>query len=496
VNKNELPDNIEALKQLLLEKENLIRSLKDEILILRRKKFAPSSEQLKNDPQLRLFNEFEEVVPEKDSDIETESISYDRKKGRGKRVPITDDLPRVDDVIDIPESEKEGMKLIGEEISEELVIEPAKIYVRRIKKLKYATIGKSSNKKIVTAKDHNKLIPKSIASSSLIAYIIVSKFVDSLPLYRQEKIFKRICADIKRASMARWLITVSEKLMPLYNLLQETALERNYMKMDETTTQVLKEENKKATSKSYMWVRYSQGEGQPIVLYDYAPTRSGAVPLELLEGFRGVLQVDGYDGYSKACEQLKLTRAGCWDHARRKFFDASKTSGGKGPSKKVLVWIKKLYKIEERIKNFDLEQKLEIRQKESKVILEEFKAWLDEQRAKTSPKSVLGKAINYSYNEWKYLTVYVNHPEVDISNCEIENAIRPFAVGRKNWLFSASVDGANASAMFYSLVETAKANDLEPFDYINRMLDKLATAKTVEDYQNLLPLRGQFLAQA
>jgi hypothetical protein len=293
--------------------------------------------------------------------------------------------------------------------------------------------------------------------------------------------------------MARWLIKVSDQLVPLYNLLQGKLLSKTYLQMDETTVQVLKEDGKKATSKSYMWVRHAPGE-QPILLFDYAPRRSGSIPMELLEGFKGYLQVDGYDGYSSACEQYKLDRLGCWDHCRRKFFEASKTSNGKGIGKKGIDRIKKLYKIEDKIRHFLPEEKKKIRQEKSLPILEEFKNWIDELQGKITPKSRAGKAIRYACNEWKYLVRYVEEGSLNISNAWVENAIRPFCVGRKNWLFSASVNGAKASAMYYSLIETAKMNGLDPFDYLNRMLDKLPHAETVDDFERLLPLKGQFLA--
>jgi len=486
VSTEKLPNDIEALKKIILEKEQLISQLKDNLLLLQRKKFAPTSEQYKNEAQLLLFNEIEDIVattPDEDEEIEVPA----HKRKRGKRKPIPQELERREETFDLSEEEKVGMKYIGDEISEKLEIEPAKIYVKVIIKKKYAPLSGSGEFKIAAAP--KELLPKSIAGSSLIAYIITSKYVDALPLYRQEKIFERISGELNRQTMARWLIKVSEQLVPLYNLMQDICLEKNFIKMDETRVQVLKEKGKKATSKSYMWVRYSTGE-YPIVLYDYSPTRSGQVPIELLEGFKGILQVDGYDGYQAACSEYNLIRAGCWDHARRKFFDASKTSNGKGVGKRVLDILKRLYKVEERIKELPLDEKYAARQAKCKPILDELRKIIDEVRTKITPTSVAGKAINYTFNEWKYLTVFLDHPEVDISNEKIENSIRPFAVGRKNWLFSDSVDGAKASAMFYSIIETAKANGMEPFDYLSRMLNKLPQAETIEDYQRLLPFKG------
>jgi transposase len=496
----DLPNDIHKLKKLFVEsikskdneiksKETEISDLKDTILLLQRKTFGPSSEQSKD--QLMLFDELEDIIEAEESSDEKETITYERK--RGKRKPFPESLPRVDVIIDLPEEEKEGMKCIGEEVSEKLEITPAKVFVRRTIRKKYAPID-GDQKTIKIAPVPLELLPKSMASASLVAYIVTAKYCDALPLYRQEKIFERISAEIARQSMARWLIKVSEQLIPLYNLLQEKLLSSSYIQMDETTVQVLKEDGKKATSKSYMWVRHAPGES-PILLFDYAPTRSGSVPIDLLESFSGYLQADGYDGYARACREYGLSRIGCWDHARRKFFEASKTSNGKGVGKKGIDKIKKLYKIEEKIRHVSPEERKKVREEKSVPILLEFKSWIDKLRSQITPDSRAGKAINYAFNEWSYLVRYVEDGRLNISNAWVENAIRPFCIGRKNWLFSTSVDGAKASAMYYSLIETAKMNGLDPFDYLNKMLDKLPHAQTVDDFERLLPLKGQFLAK-
>lgn len=480
----ELPNDIEELKKLLLKKEAEITHLKDTILLLQYRKFGPQSEKSKE--QLPLFNELETTDLESTSedDSEVQEVTYERK--RGKRRPLPEDLPRVEEVIDLPEEEKVGMKLIGEDVSEKLEITPAKVFIRRTVRKKYASI---ENDKVATAPSPKELLPKTMASASLVAYIATAKYCDALPLYRQESIFKRADVDITRQTMARWLIKVSEQLVPLYNLLQEKLLESSYLQMDETRVQVLNEKNKKSTSQSYMWVRHRPGE-QPIVLYDYDPSRSSVVPERLLEGFRGYLQVDGYVGYEKVCNALEVKRVGCWDHARRKFNDALKTSSGKGVGKKAIDRIKVLYKIEKEIRHFSREEKKRVREEKSLPRLQEFKQWLDGEREKVMPKSVAGKAVNYAYNEWDNLVRYVEDGSLNISNAWVENAIRPFCLGRKNWLFSASSNGAEASAMFYSLIETAKLNLIDPFDYLNKMLESLPHAETLEDFEKLLPLRG------
>lgn len=511
MSENELPDDVYRLKQMVLDLQRTVLShekrhatdtaqithLQDLVNLLQKKKYAPQSEIVSSE-QLGLFNEVEDLIhtpPAEDDEVDEEeddSASSDKKVKKKRRPRLPENLPREEVTIDLDAKDKicphDGSTLekIGEEVSEKLEIVPAKVFVRRTIRHKYACPCCDEGMK--TASAPVSLLPKTMASASLIAFIIISKFVDGVPFYRQEALFKRIGALLNRGTMARWLIEVAEKLMPLYNLLQDHLLSRDYLQMDETIVQVLKEDGKKATSKSYMWVRYAAGIN-PIVLYDYAPTRSGQVPIELLEGFKGYLQVDGYDGYSQVCEKNKLTRLGCMDHARRKFMDAFKTSGSKDIGKRGLTYFKLLYKIEEDIEGRSPEEKYRIRQEKSKSILAEMKEWVDEKKAKVPPQSVGGKALSYFGNEYPYLVGYLEDGKLNISNCGVENKIRPFAIGRKNWLFSDSVDGAKASAMFYSLIETCKANGDNPFDWLMKVLEKLPYAETVEDFESLLPFQ-------
>jgi transposase len=486
---------IQTKDQKIKTRDQKIQLLEDKINILQRNNYAPKSEKVSPN-QLGLFNEAEELTLDKIDDDKFEDkeiITYERNKKRKPRIP--ESLPREEIIIDLPEDKKfcpvDGtpLKEIGEETSEKLEFIPAKFKVLKTIRKKYAC--PHCKEGIHNAPPPPSLIPKSILTPNLMAAIIVSKYLDSLPLYRQEEIFKRYGIQIPRQTMARWVIDVSLKVIPLYNLLQETVLSSDYLQMDETTVQVLKEKGKKATTNSYMWVRYQPGNN-PIILYDYAPTRSGSVPIELLSGFKGYLQTDGYEGYSKVCLNPNLTRLGCSDHARRKFENAFKTSSGKGIGKKGLIIFQKLYKIEKRIKDLTSEQKYEIRLKESKPIWDELKSWLESLKGKITPKSVGGKAVNYTLNQFDFLTNYLKDGRLNMSNILIENHIRPFAIGRKNWLFSNSVDGAVASGMWYSLIQTAKANGLEPFDYLRKMLDKLPHAEKIEDYEKILPLKNLF----
>ena len=498
-----LGNEVELKEGIIGEKERQVKSREQEIKdcqeiirLLQRKKYAPQSE-IVSSRQLGLFNELEDIIDseKKENKDEKETITYTRRK-RKRRPRIPDCLPRIDKVIELSEDERicsndgKDLKEIGEEVSESLEIIPAQVKVIRMIRKKYAC--PACRKEVKTAPLPPSILPKSIASPSMISYIATSKYEDALPLYRQEKIFDRIGVVVPRQTMARWLIEISEQLIPIYNLLQDKLLEGDYIQMDETTVQVLKEKGKKATSKSYMWVRHLPGD-RPIVLFDYAPRRDAGVPKKLLAGFKGYLQCDGYVGYDQVCEENDLIRLGCMDHCRRKFFDAYKASGKRdGVGKRGPLFLKKLYKIEEEITGAPIEVKQRERETRSVEILNEMKEWIDDIRSKLTPNSLSGKAINYAFNEWAYLTRYTTNGFLNISNAWIENKIRPFCVGRRNWLFSDTVRGAESSALYYSLMVTSRANGLEPFDYFNKMLENLPYAQTVEDYEQLLPLQGVF----
>lgn len=489
MNEAEIQKIIEENERLKLENQGLI----DLIAQLRRKHYGTSSERVSSE-QLGMFDEaeFESLKDEEaESEEESETITvpgHERAK-RGKRTKLPESLPREIVEIDIDSkictNDGSELKYIGEEVSEKLEIVPAKVKVIRTIRKKYACPKCES---ITAAQAPLELIPKSIASSSLLAYVASAKYVDALPLYRQESIFKRIGIDLHRQTMARWMITVGEKIEPLIKLLREELLDSTYLHMDETTVQVLNEDGKKAQSKSYMWVQARSGQ-KPIILFHYAKNRSAEHPELLLEDFSGHLHIDGYDGYAPVCEKNQITRLGCWAHARRKFFDAFKSSQGNVIGKQGLVFFKKLYEIEDKIRGLSVSEKLDRRQNESLKIAIEFKEWVDEKILKTAPKSMGGSALGYIVNEWKYLLACFSSGEVELDNNFIESHIRPFTIGRKNWMFSATPEGASASANIYSLVETAKANGLEPFEYLTKVFKKLPMAQTEQDFLELLPVK-------
>jgi transposase len=485
---SDLPNDIEKLKEIILRRDEQIQGLNDLIALLRRKQFGKSSEKVPAE-QLGMFDEVESesLNPEPE---ESESISvpaHERK--RGKRLKLPENLPRVEIVIDIdnkicPE-DGEGLKCIGEEVSEKLEIIPAKVRVIKTIRKKYAC---PACELMIEAPAPLEMIPKSNASASVLAYIATGKYVDALPLYRQEAIFNRVGIDLSRQTMARWMIHIGEKITPLIALLREELLKSSYLHMDETTVQVLKEDGKKAETKSYMWVQARSGP-RPIILFHYAKNRSADHPRAVLGNYRGSLQIDGYDGYAPVIKENQITRLGCWAHTRRKFHDAFKSSSGHGVGKQGLAFIKKLYEIEDDIQGKPYDHRFFVRLTRSRPIIKEFEEWLEEQAKKLNPESLAGNAVKYSRNEWQYLVNCFCSGEFKIDNNYIESHIRPFTIGRKNWMFSVKPEGAVASANIYSLVETAKANGIDPFDYLKKVFEDLPAAKTEKDLLALIPMK-------
>ncbi len=284
------------------------------------------------------------------------------------------------------------------------------------------------------------------------------------------------------------MIKMGALVQPLINRLLEIALEQDVLHMDETPVQVLKEPGKTAQSQSYMWL-IATPSNMPLVLYHYSASRSGDTPKDLLSDFNGALMTDGYEGYNGVCVANNLTRLGCWAHARRKFIDAQRQQpkGKSGKADMALSFIQKLYGVEKACKDKSIDERYRLRQTESKVILEKLRQWLEKTKQHTPPKSTLGKAVTYLHNQWPRLVAYIEDGHWPIDNNRAENAIRPFVIGRKNWLFSTSQSGARASANLYSLIETAKANGLEPYAYLKKVFTLLPQAETLEDIDILLP---------
>lgn len=502
-----LPDDPAALKQLLAQvlssaqqlakdKDGQIEHLREQNALLIQRLFGRKSEQsaAPGSPQLALFNEAEsltEPAPEAVADEVEEDVAAPTKR-RGKRKPLPAELPRVDVIHELPEHEQTctcGCRkhVIGEETSEQLDIVPMQIRVLRHIRKTYAC--KACETAPVTADKPAQLIEKSLASPSVLAMLLTTKYVDGLPLHRFEKVLSRHGIELSRQTLARWVIQCGEQLQPLLNLLRDRLLDGPLIHCDETRVQVLKEPGREATSPSWMWVQTGGPPDQPVILFDYSSSRAQEVPLRLLEGYRGYLMTDDYDGYNAVAAQAGVERLACWAHARRKFVDAQKVQpkGKAGRADVALGMINKLYGIERKLKVASDEQRHQGRQQDSLPLLVQLKAWLDKTQPQVTAQNALGKAVNYLASNWSRLERYIEAGHLPIDNNAAERAIRPFVIGRKNWLFSSTPKGAAASAQLYSLVETAKANGQEPYAYLRHILARLPQTNSVEGYEALLP---------
>jgi transposase len=452
----DLPEDVAALKALVRHQHGLIAAkdrevegykqtnaqLREQINLLLANRFGPASEKV-SEAQLGLFNEAEveaqvEPVPEPIT-----VPAHERK--RGKRKPLPAHLERVEIIHDVPEDQKvcphHGVALehFGEDTSEQFEVIPATLRVLEHKRLKYRCPCCEGH--LVRAPMPPQPIPKSMASPGLLAYIVVSKYLDALPLYRQEQQFARLGVELSRATMATWVIRMGELVQPLINLLHEQLMTLSYLHMDETTLQVLKEPGKAPESKSYLWCQVATE--RPIVLFHYDPGRGSAVANRLLDGFEGTLHVDGYAGYSAAVRNQGLNRLYCMTHARRKFTDAIKAQGlnpkklpDKPPTKarhalRAVQFFKTLSTIERRIKGKPPDERYAARQRESLPVLEQFKAWADKLHSRGVTQSgKLGQALSYLLNHWPGLIRYCDDGHFDIDNNLAERAIRPFCIGR------------------------------------------------------------------
>jgi len=504
-----LPDNVDELKEIIREitaqSQREIDFLKEQISLLQAKIFGRRTEKY----------DLEQLLPgqsflpglENDGQVsapvpETVVVEKHTRKKTGRK-PFPDSLPREEVIHDIPEEEKVcacGCRLsrIGEETLEQLQVEPAKFKVIRHIRPKYACRGcegvESDDQTVKIAPPPVQVIPKSMATISLLVYIITSKFIESLPLYRQEKRFRRHGIDLTRATMSNWLIKVAALSRPLLPLMKQEIRSGPLINADESSFQVMKEPNRKNTSKSYIWVFRGGLADKPVVMFHYEPSRSGQVAHDFLDGYQGYVQTDGYQGYNILEDQQDIILLGCMAHARRKFDEVVKANRKSGNKKRLaaetaLDYIRQLYAIEKEAKELTPDERYLMRQEKAKPIMEAFGDWLRETYPQTPPKGLLGKAIKYTLNQWDRLNVYLENGILRPDNNLAENAIRPFVVGRKNWLFAGSPEGAQASALFYSLIETAKLNNLNPEKYLYFLLEKIIHVKEQDELLALLPNR-------
>ncbi len=494
-----------------LETENQL--LKEELKIFRLLKFGPQSEKLttEDERQIRLFNEAEDAsfTQSDDDQIELTTVSTDvkahtkKKRSYGGRTAISEALPREVIEYDIPDEDKscscgQEKTCIGEDVSERIQLIPAKAIVKQERKKKYVCRScegtDNEEKGVQTAEGIKHLIPRSIADESLLAWSISEKFEYALPFYRLSKRFTDLGVQIPRATLGNLTIKVAEACKPLLKELKRNILAGPLINIDETTVQVLKEPGRKAQSKSWMWVYVGGPSGRESVLFDYNQSRGHEIPKEFLTDYAGWIQTDDYGAYHTAVKALKqggnpdIRHILCWAHARRNFFKYWQSTDKKSEvAGKILELISDLFALEDLRDNFSARGFKKQRANRAVFILSDLKKLLEDTYPMVPPSLSLGKAIAYTLDNWEQLILYLKDSHLVPSNNIAENAIRPFVIGRKNWMFSASVDGANASANMYSLIETAKKHGHTVHNYLYYIFSKLPYCSVQEDYEALLP---------
>ena len=488
---------IQQRNQEVKQRDHYIQILEELLRWKRVQQFGASSE--KSAHQIHLFDEAEleaEIDVLRDQlpdDVKEEEAPPASRKRRQRGFSETLLRERIE--LTLSDEEKVGAsKTFFTKVKEELQFIPAQLKVLEYWQEK-AVFEQDGEERILAAIRPVHPLGKCTATTSLLAYIITSKYADGLPLYRLEHMLKRLGHEISRTSMAHWVIRLDDVFKPLINLMREVQNSGDYLQADESRMVVLKENGKTAQSDKWMWLTRGGPPGQPSILFEYDPSRAGKVPVRLLDDFKGILQADGYSGYGKVCRNNGITRIGCWDHARRKFVEATKGGKPQGKSKSTnvskadvaLSHINKLYAIERKIKALSVAERYRIRQELSVPRLKTLKTWLEANAGKVAKGTLTRTAMDYTLNQWPTLVGYCERGDLQISNVLAENAIRPFAVGRKAWLFADTSQGARASATCYSLVETAKANKLEPSVYIQHVLEHVADADTLEKLEALLP---------
>lgn len=503
-----LHSTVASLTRQNQQKDVEIERLNQILLNMQRARFGQSSEKrayILSDAaeQITLFDPpesdvQEDLLADSPPPAEAEPVpvtSHTRKKKRTLE-ELCASLPVEEHVVDLPEDEKQdeaGRQLvcIGQEyVRTELILERAKAKVVKHYRKVYADREQEDETgctEIYKPAMPAPLLPHSYVSASVATEVLVRKYVDGMPLYRQEQMWKRMGVALKRSTMANWVIQISDLyLRPIWEHMRIVLISQQAAHADETVLQVLKEEDRPASAPSRMWVYASakRAENQ-IRCFDYRDSRKGECAKEFLDGFRGVLISDGYSGYNKVPE---VTRAGCWAHVRRKWFEAMPKGATVDSSKAAQGYelCNRLFAAERDMEHLSTEERQRQRMKISEPLLTEYWAWLD---TICKPAGKLKDAVTYSRNQKEYLCTFLAHGEIEISNNQVENAIRPFVVGRKGWLFSDTPQGAHASAILYSVMETAKANALNLERYIQHLLTVLPKRFAAGDgaFDDLLP---------
>lgn len=516
---SETPVDIDALTRTIASLQSEVLALRQEneqqreqIRIMRAREYGRKSEKrtVEDIRQGRLFDEAELHAAESAEapimeQVRIRKTVYSRRKPGRK--PISAKLARVEVVVDLTEEEKrveEGFELvrIGEETSEQVHEIPQKYVVIRTVRPKYAVKSRTGN--IASAQDGKGpirvasapacILPRSIATPSLLASVLTGKFCDALPFYRQERMFLRFGLEISRQDMANWAIAVASRVDGYLAILERELLAGSFIHSDETFFQVMGDDGRTTGSKSYMWVLTGGAENRRVVLYRYHAKREGAFISNLLANYTGYLQTDGYAGYNAIGEKDGIIHVGCWAHVRRYFVEAHEAAMKKGAAIEAIEKIGRLYDEERSLRQKffgdggtqDRAAFVEKRRTAVLPIFEDIRSWLKAKSAETNPTSALGKAVSYTLGQWSLLVRYIECADLTPDNNEAERAIRPFTVGRNNWVISGGPRGAQASATLYSLIETFKLNGLDPYYALRYLLTKLPVISD-EELEAILP---------
>ena len=461
-----------------------LAQLKKMIFGSKHERFVPT--EVAHPGQLSLNIQAEAIGTVKITDVKkieytkvTKSITDNNKLHPGRN-PLPEHLERREQIIE-PAEDIAGLKKIGEEVTEELEYEPGKLFVNKYVRPKYARPG---NEGVLIATLTERPLPKAIVGAGLLAQIIIDKYVDHLPLYRQMERFKRDNVNIAHSTVGDWISNGSALILPLFDCHKKRVLQCDYLHADETPLKVLDKDKKGTTHKGYYWVYHSSVER--MVLFDYQQGRGREGPEAMLKDFKGHLQADGYVAYDFFKDKEEVTVLHCMAHARRYFFDALQND--KDRAAYALEQFGLLYNTERKAKAEQLNaaEILRLRQAEALPVLQSLGKWMKEEYVKTLPKSAIGKALGYSIERWNELMIYTTDGKLNIDNNPVENSIRPVAIGRKNYLFAGSHEAAQRSAMLYSLLGTCKLNSINPFVWLKDVLQRIAT-HPINKIEELLP---------
>lgn len=469
----------EDLLKVISSRDEKINYLESQLAMYKRMQFGQKRERFEgasNQTMLPFGAEPAEVKQQQE--VIKEKIEYVRKRPNHKgRAKLPAHLP-VEEIQIHPEGDLSEMVCIGKEITDELECEPAKFYIKRYIRYKYAA---KNGEYVRIGELPERVIDKGIPGSGLLAMIVTGKYADHLPLYRQKQIFARENIQIPSSTIEGWTKQALEKLVPLYEQLIFDTKSKGYLQVDETPIKVLDSDKKGATHQGYYWVYNAPLDRT--VLFDYSPTRGGIAAVPMLGNFKGYLQTDGYAVYEKYGKKKEITHLACWAHARREFEKA--LDNDKQRAEKALLWIQKLYAVERQAKQESLscQQIKELRLAASLPVINELGKWIFEEIKITLPKSQIGKAMAYAYARWDALSAYLYDGNLQIDNNLVENAIRPVSLGRKNYLFAGSHEAAQRAAMIYSFFAICKKHEVNPFRWLKYTLQNIMSInhKNIKD---------------